>query len=128
MVLITWIGNPNGKGVVLKFPSPCGDYGSYPVKIAAFTTSVESFRPLAGIMVLIEMERKFKGIWIPAKFPSPCGDYGSYHRTQRRTGAHNGFRPLEGIMVLIGSLKVNGMKMTTLVSVPLRGLWFLSAN
>ena len=37
----------------------------------------ESFRPLAGIMVLIAEaldpdDREYRG------FPSPCGDYGSY--------------------------------------------------
>ena len=36
-----------------------------------------SFRPLAGIMVLID---EFMGGYTPLKiaFPSPCGDYGSY--------------------------------------------------
>ena len=37
-----------------KFPSPCGDYGSYQ-----------------------ELLKQFKEH--KKKFPSPCGDYGSYH-------------------------------------------------
>ena len=36
------------------FPSPCGDYGSYPVQSRFGSSLVNvSFRPLAGIMVLI---------------------------------------------------------------------------
>ena len=85
------------------FPSPCGDYGSYQMLLGmlmydAVAVSVPlrglwflsgeakkkikktrpSFRPLAGIMVLItrNMEKVFKFYNV---FPSPCGDYGSYH-------------------------------------------------
>ena len=60
------------------------------------------FRPLAGIMVLIattsgqSADSKFP-------FPSPCGDYGSYLKRERVTTIPKGS-----------------------VSVPLRGLWFLS--
>ena len=35
------------------FPSPCGDYGSYRRHSNIQTTFSRSFRPLAGIMVLI---------------------------------------------------------------------------
>ena len=36
-----------------RFPSPCGDYGSY-LKMPSINIAFkESFRPLAGIMVLI---------------------------------------------------------------------------
>ncbi len=62
------------------------------------------FRPLAGIMVLIDML-----IWDGISF------------------VRHGFRPLAGIMVLI---RQGGKIMATYedikVSVPLRGLWFLS--
>ena len=61
------------------------------------------FRPLAGIMVLIFSgspgNRRIRRGW----FPSPCGDYGSYH----------------------GEL-LSYDRLTEEVSVPLRGLWFLS--
>ena len=42
---------------VKKFPSPCGDYGSYPWlgQTLAAHRQQPSFRPLAGIMVLICM-------------------------------------------------------------------------
>ena len=38
-----------------------------------------SFRPLAGIMVLIILNLAMTGNG-NGKFPSPCGDYGSYRR------------------------------------------------
>ena len=62
------------------------------------------------------------------KFPSPCGDYGSYHdQVQEVLFLHTQrFRPLAGIMVLIFK-NLNGLTISYgLVSVPLRGLWFLS--
>ena len=36
-----------------------------------------SFRPLAGIMVLIKPNLATYSFFLPS-FPSPCGDYGSY--------------------------------------------------
>ena len=39
-----------------------------------------------------------------------------------------GFRPLAGIMVLIGGVIMGIVIMALVVSVPLRGLWFLSFN
>ena len=114
--------------IALEFPSPCGDYGSYqrgsdraflsgifavsvPLRGLWFLSagrkrirperSSYRFRPLAGIMVLIVhrmTKEEFKVMW----FPSPCGDYGSY----RKTGGY------------IANAET--------VSVPLRGLWFLS--
>ena len=112
------------------FPSPCGDYGSYhqdaryimtPITILvsvplrglwflSISSEMESlrynyrFRPLAGIMVLIEFNELHEGM-------TPM----------------ESFRPLAGIMVLIKRglrLVANG---DVVVSVPLRGLWFLSA-
>ena len=110
------------------FPSPCGDYGSYqlrpppehagehvvsvPLRGLWFLSSAlfpyswpedrASFRPLAGIMVLISQDvDNDKNKYTP--FPSPCGDYGSYQ--------------LRVLVCLIKAIRV---------SVPLRGLWFLS--
>mgnify|MGYP001286317181 CR=1 FL=1 len=41
--------------------------------------NVPSFRPLAGIMVLITASNTNISAKAVAVFPSPCGDYGSYH-------------------------------------------------
>ena len=38
------------------------------------------FRPLAGIMVLIDLEA-LEMCYDDVQFPSPCGDYGSYRNT-----------------------------------------------
>ena len=64
------------------------------------------------------------------KFPSPCGDYGSYRVVPKYQGVVNqlSFRPLAGIMVLIGDTWDEKEDISVeIVSVPLRGLWFLSA-
>ena len=88
-----------------RFPSPCGDYGSYRnVSIASSDPTSYGFRPLAGIMVLIYKDVDKLAIYNADAFPSPCGDYGSYRYWQK-------------------SIKRNSLW----VSVPLRGLWFLSA-
>ena len=61
-----------------------------------------SFRPLAGIMVLMleVWEVGDDGMYT---FPSPCGDYGSYlfDENFEEVVKEEGFRPLAGIMVLI---------------------------
>ena len=91
----------------------------------------QSFRPLAGIMVLIDrtltieysravqVSVPLRGLWflssqkaftflhhLKATFPSPCGDYGSY--LWLYFGDYQAdsscFRPLAGIMVLIRTL------------------------
>ena len=86
------------------FPSPCGDYGSYPFRLlCCLKPLVHSFRPLAGIMVLI------LSWW--------------YQQLYVRWTC---FRPLAGIMVLITDLNSLWIKRRNTVSVPLRGLWFLS--
>ena len=64
---------------------------------------LHSFRPLAGIMVLIIQTRIIEDVH----------DY-------------DGFRPLAGIMVLILTILISYAVKHVLVSVPLRGLWFLS--
>ena len=89
----------------------------------------ESFRPLAGIMVLIKrIKSSLKKRYL--LFPSPCGDYGSYLVRDGGTymaTSRGGFRPLAGIMVLINEM-LEGKTFPCPVSVPLRGLWFLSAH
>ena len=87
------------------FPSPCGDYGSYlfvchgnfsllkvsvPLRglwflstaslLSIALNSLRGFRPLAGIMVLIDADVETRGIILVSRFPSPCGDYGSYQQ------------------------------------------------
>ena len=139
-----------------------------------------SFRPLTGIMVLIEQKKYFRvwrkqyvsvplrGLWFlsaeqdqavgpfPLRFPSPYGDYGSYLYREKvdderligllvsvplrglwflsaassapnKRRRRKGFRPLTGIMVLIVAMaKARTACRQDEVSVPLRGLWFLS--
>ena len=50
-------------------------------KSGGLKVSAKSFRPLAGIMVLIERTKKEieENAYL---FPSPCGDYGSYRRRE----------------------------------------------
>ena len=66
------------------------------------TSSAGGFRPLAGIMVLIGLTQVELGQLL-GMFPSPCGDYGSYRRRpqSRSKDCNSSFRPLAGIMVLI---------------------------
>ena len=93
---------------------------------------ITSFRPLTGIMVLIDTVHmtiiqprlefpspygdygsyqyrvldEYIDSWYG--FPSPCGDYGSYHvhfKEAFRLSRRPRFRPLAGIMVLIGCVK-----------------------
>ena len=94
-------GSSTGWG---RFPSPCGDYGSYQDEV--FTKVQVDF----------------------GQFPSPCGDYGSYRHGTRSYCSFKleSFRPLAGIMVLIFNQKNAFMTQYLQVSVPLRGLWFLS--
>ena len=64
------------------FPSPYGDCGSYQLlKKLRMLAATLSFRPLTGIMVLIEREKKIA--WYENyAFPSPYGDCGSYHEQE----------------------------------------------
>ena len=68
------------------------------------TIALECFRPLAGIMVLICRVYHYDTKDDAKLFPSPCGDYGSYLVLFQRLWEYSKFA----------------------VSVPLRGLWFLS--
>ena len=63
-------------------------------------------------------------------FPSPYGDYGSYHEYENNGYTEEScFRPLTGIMVLIFLvLQKHTTENVGIVSVPLRGLWFLSLD
>ena len=138
-------------GMILSlFPSPCGDYGSYQHTSRddrTLTTSVsvplrglwflskggvgrcikvgpKSFRPLAGIMVLIisrvHQHRQ------KTKFPSPCGDYGSYRSDSVMAKIEQEVSvPLRGLWFLSKPLMIY-VSSPLYVSVPLRGLWFLS--
>ena len=110
------------------FPSPCGDYGSYPVaqrKIqqGAFQVSV----PLRGLWFLSDSIRKRPSGWA-GRFRPLAGIMVLILQTffcittKRRC-----FRPLAGIMVLIRLPLIDLCRDSSqCVSVPLRGLWFLS--
>ena len=130
MVLI--VNSKNSKPAVnrFKFPSPCGDYGSYLYNVNKLEMYVKKnvSVPLRGLWFL-SSHYSFNNS-TGYRFPSPCGDYGSYldlcaHALLTR---ELGFRPLAGIMVLIkhGPATVNATQQQ--VSVPLRGLWFLSCQ
>ena len=90
-------------GVV--FPSPCGDCGSYQgQKVGDDLPCLCCFRPLAGIVVLIQGQKAGDSL------PCLC------------------FRPLAGIVVLISACANMLLIFSkSVVSVPLRGLWFLSS-
>ena len=110
------------------FPSPCGDYGSYQIQanMDVETLLRVGFRPLAGIMVLIKREgfiypntsesfRPLAGIMVLIGGTDSVHEFGACS-----------FRPLAGIMVLINRFKFLKRECEKEVSVPLRGLWFLS--
>ena len=179
MVLIISTSALYRRSMKLTFPSPCGDYGSYlhtpavtrqffPADVSvplrglwflsptrqngAPSLIISGFRPLAGIMVLICNDRyndgllgchgfrplagimvlidndKEIGLHLFISFPSPCGDYGSYQ------GEHYGIQnfsktvsvPLRGLWFLSQLAGRSRNIFPVSVSVPLRGLWFLS--
>ena len=88
---------------MLKFPSPCGDYGSYHIRLKK-----EYGEKLIGFPSPCGDYGSYRGIYMCViavyEFPSPCGDYGSYRRP---FPSHRKRRQIY-------------------ISVPLRGLWFLS--
>ena len=88
----------------------------------------QRFRPLAGIMVLIEKPSQSKGGEALWKFPSPCGDYGSYRRYVCSLCVFNFVVsvPLRGLWFLSALVYLICYTLAGPVSVPLRGLWFLS--
>ena len=87
---------------------------------------VDSFRPLAGIMVLID-ERSWLPVVQQTWFPSPCGDYGSYLKSLDIFFllSIGGFRPLAGIMVLIREKNYKILKVTIYSFRPLAGIMVL---
>ena len=111
---------------VYEFPSPYGDYGSYLFITGGIYVCYRVSVPLRGLWFLscVEVE---PGTTVNMEFPSPCGDYGSYQfGTYGFISQGRRFRPLAGIMVLIDGI-VEGEPFDEMpVSVPLRGLWFLS--
>ena len=89
------------------FPSPYGDYGSYP--LTTLEASGQSGRT----------------------FPSPYGDYGSYPgRTAELLPVYEWTVsvPLRGLWFLSSQTNFNRCSQSGGVSVPLRGLCFLSAE
>ena len=89
------------------FPSPCGDYGSYPfLKMLLL--------PFSHSLVSVPL----RGLWFLSHY-----DFRSPYATQ----LGEGFRPLAGIMVLIRMAEIRKRCRNKGVSVPLRGLWFLSS-
>ena len=65
----------------------------------------------------------------PCKFPSPCGDYGSYLAARAGLTLDKYIDvsvPLRGLWFLSDNELLTAQKYLCTVSVPLRGLWFLS--
>ena len=114
---------------VVMFPSPCGDYGSYQYFWKQDQQKKEEgFRPLAGIMVLIASTNKLY-ILDYIKFPSPCGDYGSYPFLSiwDSSKKHRKFpSPCGDYGSYPSRCHYRDGRRLQKVSVPLRGLWFLS--
>ena len=104
MVLIGIEDFGYGKGYTYVFPSPCGDCGSYQILRGSYPNDAWKL------------------------FPSPCGDCGSYRESEKSYpwAVIKCFRPLAGIMVLIKPTTPYKYAIVNKVSVPLRGLWFLS--
>ena len=89
-----------------QFPSPYGDYGSYPKQAVERMSSLDAgvSVPLRGLWFLSTRKKQsLFQLWVSC------------------------FRPLTGIMVLICIASIELTERSLLVSVPLRGLWFLSA-
>ena len=110
------------------FPSPYGDYGSYHVTIAEQSSQNQNgFRPLTGIMVLIK-EDAIRNYVENMGFPSPYGDYGSYQSSIQPFSWYRSLFPSPyGDYGSYQGNSVNERSTIINVSVPLRGLWFLSA-
>ena len=92
--------------------------------------SRKRFRPLTGIMVLIEVKNFIDKYYRLYEFPSPYGDYGSYRRwlNQSLFASSNVSVPLRGLWFLSADSHEVMLQLRRVVSVPLRGLWFLSAR
>ena len=65
--------------------------------------------------------------WSARRFPSPCGDYGSYRGTKINAFIVEVSVPLRGLWFL-SNTDFSSNRKVRVVSVPLRGLWFLSVG
>ena len=101
---------------------------SSPKVIPMLRDLLASFRPLTGIMVLISYMIAPDMHNLP-QFPSPYGDYGSYlaHGGSRVYELTTGFPSPYGDYGSYQAIAKAEDKSVGQVSVPLRGLWFLSA-
>ena len=88
------------------FPSPYGDYGSYRKKNVGDYKDTATFPSPYGDYGSYPMTNTFAIDVMSKEFPSPYGDYGSYLKKLSSGSSQS---------VILR------------VSVPLRGLWFLSA-
>ena len=130
MVLILIDPTPEELEAHKKFPSPCGDYGSYlPTGKNGTPSLIISFPSPYGDYGSYLLDDKFTYIGMTAEFPSPYGDYGSYHAWKQILA-----QPLQALFpspygdygsYLDEEVKEK-VKKRAEVSVPLRGLWFLS--
>ena len=131
MVLIALHDYAQAYQDVDKFPSPCGDYGSYHVEdLGDGIRGIAGFRPLAGIMVLIMICKPsfpftvapvsvpLRGLWFLS-----CSCQGT-----DKDAADCVSVPLRGLWFLSFMVLVGLDTISHLVSVPLRGLWFLSCR
>ena len=88
----------------LEFPSPYGDYGSYQYRVLdEYIDSWYGFPSPCGDYGSYHIPYDLQRVYVAEEFPSPCGDYGSYRAAILCRPARK-----------------------SRVSVPLRGLWFLS--
>ena len=62
----------------IKFPSPCGDYGSYHEIEMIVNYMRDLFPSPCGDYGSYQLIMRQRSSAHPMKFPSPCGDYGSY--------------------------------------------------
>ena len=110
------------------FPSPCGDYGSY---LFVFRQGSVFRRPLfpspCGDYGSYLFVFRQGSVFRRPLFPSPCGDYGSYqkHLHYRRRRIAELSVPLRGLWFL-SVQRPQLLRGMAKLSVPLRGLWFLS--
>ena len=87
-----------------EFPSPCGDYGSYRRPLRPHQKANKEIFPSPCGDYGSYLNRSVRADESRvASFPSPCGDYGSYPdgRGRIQHPCTRNFRPLAGIMVLI---------------------------
>ena len=131
MVLILIDPTPEELEAHKKFPSPCGDYGSYlPTGKNGTPSLIISFPSPYGDYGSYLLDDKFTYIGMTAEFPSPYGDYGSYHFIcYQLFSARNLLMfpsPYGDYGSYLDEEVKEKVKKRAEVSVPLRGLWFLS--